>query len=41
MSKVVTKYKVPTNVYAKLKDGTFWTPEAEEELLGGKLKLEP
>lgn len=26
------------NVYAKLKDGTFWTNEAEEELLSSKLE---
>ncbi|MHB9037803.1 MAG: alcohol dehydrogenase catalytic domain-containing protein [Armatimonadota bacterium] len=31
--------KVLPNVYAKLKDGTFWTPEAEEELLESKLNL--
>ncbi|MCE5313479.1 MAG: alcohol dehydrogenase catalytic domain-containing protein [Armatimonadota bacterium] len=31
--------KVLPNVYAKLKDGTFWTPEAEEELLKSKLEI--
>ncbi|MCL5105378.1 MAG: zinc-binding dehydrogenase [Armatimonadetes bacterium] len=27
------------NVYAKLKDGTFWTQEAEDELLRSKLEM--
>jgi len=31
--------KVAPSVYAKLKDGKFWTNEAEEELLSGKLAL--
>ncbi|MCE5321989.1 zinc-binding dehydrogenase [bacterium] len=31
--------KVLPSVYAKLKDGTFWTPEAEEELLKSKLEI--
>ncbi|MEN6356976.1 MAG: alcohol dehydrogenase catalytic domain-containing protein [Armatimonadota bacterium] len=31
--------KVLPNVYANLKDGTFWTPEAEEELLKSKLEI--
>lgn len=31
--------KVLPNVHAKLKDGTFWTPEAEEELLKSKLEI--
>jgi len=29
--------KAAPNVYAKLKDGKFWTKEAEEELLESKL----
>lgn len=31
--------KVAPNVYAKLKDGKFWTQEAEDELLSSKLEL--
>lgn len=31
--------KVMPNVYAKLKDGKFWTQEAEEEFLRSKLEL--
>lgn len=31
--------KVLPNVYAKLKDGKFWTNEAEEELLRSKLEI--
>lgn len=31
--------KVMPNVYAKLKDGKFWTQEAEEELLKSKLQI--
>lgn len=31
--------EVAPNVYAKLRDGTFWTKEAEEELLASKLEL--
>lgn len=31
--------KVMPNVYAKLKDGKFWTQEAEDELLQSKLKI--
>ena len=31
--------KVAPNVYAKLRDGKFWTQEAEETLLGSKLDI--
>jgi len=31
--------KVAPNVYAKLRDGKFWTQEAEEELLNSKLEI--
>jgi len=32
--------KVMPNVYAKLRDGKFWTQEAEDELLRSKLELD-
>jgi hypothetical protein len=31
--------KLAPNVYAKLRDGKFWTQEAEEELLRSRLEL--